>query len=111
MQTTNRIKTSELLRTKGALTGNFGRTKVRAGSTLADLGDSDRETIGNLPTQDEYVRRLQAALGKTDDARLAGFIRSELRKFQLRQIKQNDRISNPSGPYCDIRSREAFAWR
>jgi|GEM_PF-2260996 len=111
MQTTNRIKTSELLRTKGALTGNFGRAKVRAGSSLADLGDSDRETIGNLPTHDEYVRRLQAALGKTDDPRLAGFISFELRKFQLRQIKQNDRICNPAGPYCDIRSREAFAWR
>ena len=114
MQTTaktNRIKTSELLRTKGALTGNFGRAKVRAGSALADLGVSDRETVGNLPTQDEYLRRLQAALGKTDDARLAGFILSEIRKLQSRKIQQNDRISNPVGPHCDLSSREHFAWR
>ena len=108
---TNRIKTSELLRTKGALTGNFGRAKVRAGSAFADLGESDRESVGNLPTQDEYLRRLQAALGKTDDPRLAGFIVSEIRKFQSRKIKQNDRISNPAGPYCDIRSRARFACR
>jgi hypothetical protein len=108
---TNRIKTSDLLRTKGALTGNFGRRRVRAGSALADLGVTDRERVGNLPTQDEYLRRLQAALGEAGDARLAGFILSEIRKLQSRKIQQNDRISNPAGPHCDLRSRERLAGR
>jgi hypothetical protein len=114
METTpsiNRIKTSELLRTKGAVTGNFGRAKTRAGSTLNDLGVSSRATIGNLPTQDEYIRRLQEALRKTDDARLRAFISSELDKTTQRRILYDNRVSNPQGPYCDISMQRVAASR
>lgn len=115
MQTTapsiNRIKTADLLRTTGALTGNFGKAKVKAGSTLNDLGASTREHIGNLPTQDAYIRRLQEALGKTDDPRLVAFIKSELSKANNRKITDANRTSNPRGPYCDVRSRKHFACR
>lgn len=108
---TNRIKTSDLLRTKGAVTGNFGKAKVRAGSSLNDLGVSSRDFIGNLPSQDEYIRRLQEALGKTDDARLRAFIASELSKTTHRQIFRENRVTNPQGPYCSIDSRERYAGR
>lgn len=115
MQTTapsiNRIKTADLLRTKGAVTGNFGKAKVKAGSTLNDLGASHREHIGNLPTQDAYIKRLQEALGKTDDTRLQSFIKSELLKATNRKISDANRTANPRGPYCDIRSRKHFACR
>jgi len=114
MQTTqksNRIKTSELLRTKGAVTGNFGKAKVKAGSVLLDIGTSDRESVGNLPTQDEYVQRLKFALQKTTDERLKAFIRSEITKANNRKIDNDNRVSNPKGPYCDLRSRQRFAGR
>jgi len=110
-QQTNRIKTSELLRTKGAVTGNFGKAKVRAGSTLNDIGVSSRESIGNLPTQNEYLRRLQEALGKTDDPRLREFILSQLSKETNRRIARDNRVSNPKGPYCDLSMREIAASR
>lgn len=112
MQTTeslNRIKTSELLRTKGAVTGNFGRSKCKAGSALRDIGESDREAIGNLPTQDEYIRRLQTALGENLEPKVRNFILSELRKYKLRKIQNDRRVHNPQGPYCDLRSRKRFA--
>jgi len=114
METTpsnNRIKTSELLRTKGAVTGNFGKAKVRAGSSLNELGVSSRASIGNLPTQDEYLRRLQEALGKTNDPRLREFILSQLSKENNRRIPRDNRTSNPKGPYCDISMRRVAASR
>lgn len=114
METTkslNRIKTSELLRTKGAVTGNFGHAKCKAGSPLRDLGASDRESIGSLPTQDEYIRRLQTALGKNPEPKVREFILSELRKYQLRSIQNDRRVHNPQGPYSDIRNRKRFASR
>lgn len=108
---TNRIKTSELLRTKGAVTGNFGKAKVRAGSSLNELGVSSRASIGNLPTQDEYLRRLQEALGKTNDPRLREFIQSQLSKETNRRISRDNRTSNPLGPYCDLSMRRVAASR
>jgi len=114
METTkslNRIRTSELLRTKGAVTGNFGSAKCKAGSALRDLGNTSRENIGNLPTQDEYIRRLQTALGKDPEPKVREFILSELRKYQQRKIQNDRRVRNPLGPYCDVRSRKYFACR
>jgi len=114
METTtslNRIKTSELLRTKGAVTGNFGKSKCKAGSNLRDLGNTSRENIGSLPTQDEYIRRLQTALGKNPEPKVREFILSELQKYQLRKIQNDCRVHNPQGPYCDLRSRRFFACR
>lgn len=107
----NRIKTADLLRTKGAVTGNFGRAKVKSGSTLNDLGVSSRDHIGNLPTQDEYIRRLQEALGKTTDPKVRAFIESELRKPALRSITHVNRTRNPLGPYCDLSQRNIAASR
>jgi hypothetical protein len=107
----NRIKTAELLRTKGAVTGNFGKAKVKGGSTLNDLGVSSREHIGNLPTQDEYIRRLQEALGKDPEPKVRNFIESELRKHSLRSISHDRRVYNPLGPYCDLSQRNIAASR
>jgi len=107
----NRIRTAELLRTKGAVTGNFGKAKVKSGSTLNDLGVSNRESIGNLPSQDEYIRRLQTALGKNPEPKVREFILFELRKYQLQRIQNERRVHNPQGPYCDVRSRKCFACR
>ncbi len=113
MQTTqksNRIKTSELLRTKGAVTGNFGKAKVKAGSTLSDLGTSDRESVGNLPTQDEYVQRLKFALQKTTDERLKAFIRSEIAKANNRKIDMTT-VSQIQRTLLRSSKRQRFAGR
>ena len=36
MESTNLSKTKPALRTSGAVTGNFGKAKVKSGSTLSD---------------------------------------------------------------------------
>lgn len=107
----NRIKTADLLRTKGALTGNFGKARVKAGSTLNELGASEREHIGNLPTQDEYLRRLSEALGKATDPKVRAFIEAELRKAKLQRITTHARVCNPQGPHCDLSQRRVAASR
>lgn len=105
----NRIRTAELLRTKGALTGNFGKARVKAGSSLNEIGVSQRESVGSFPTQEEYTRRLLTALELTSDPQVRQFIASELQKHKLRKVQNDNRILNPAGPHCDLRSRDRFA--
>ena len=52
----NKIKTA--FRTTGQLTGNFGKQKVRAGSTLQDIGNGE---VGCLPTFTQHLDRLLVA--------------------------------------------------
>ena len=56
MTNTNKIKTA--FRTTGRLTGNFGKAKVKGGSTLTDLGNGE---VGCLPTFTEHLDRLLIA--------------------------------------------------
>ena len=57
MTSSNLSKIKPQLRTTGNVTGNFGRPKAKAGSSLNDL------QAGNIGiTQDEYLQRLYTAL-------------------------------------------------
>lgn len=67
----NRTKTSETLRTKGNLTGNFGRPKVKINPGNIDIPTTalkkDNLTIAN---PDEYLKRIVYAYKTTTDVRL-----------------------------------------
>ena len=67
----NRTKTSETLRTKGNLTGNFGRQKPKAKPGVLEVSEKAL-TIDNLriPTRKEYLTRLRVAYQKTNDPKL-----------------------------------------
>ena len=99
MSETNLSKTKPALRTKGAVTGNFGAGRRKGGSSLNDIPANSRETLGNFPTQDEYYNRLVDAYNSTDDQRLKGFILGELRKMDAQ--RPGERVdAPPQGPYC-----------
>ena len=69
------------LRTKGNITGNFGRAKSKAGSSLNDLGGD-----GNIgATQDEYLNRLYYAFDNTTDPKLQRFLYQEVRKIHIQR--------------------------
>ena len=72
------------LRTTGRISGNFGRNKVSAGSSLNDLGVTDAEVV-KCTTQDEYLNRLYYAFDNTDDNKLRQFIYTEIRKILIQQ--------------------------
>lgn len=80
----NLSKIRPKLRTQGNITGNFGRPKAKAGSTLNDLGMTSKESI-KCVTQDEYLRRLYTAFDNTVDKKLKQFIYTEIRKILVQR--------------------------
>ena len=70
MTYSNLSKIRPKLRTQGNITGNFGRAKSKAGSSLNDLGGD-----GNIgSTQDEYLNRLYYAFDNTIEPKLRQFL-------------------------------------
>lgn len=84
MTYSNLSKIRPKLRTSGNITGNFGKSKVKAGSTLNEIGMSTKETI-KCATQDEYLNRLYYAFDNTDDKKLKEFIYTEIRNIHVQR--------------------------
>ncbi|NBV27593.1 hypothetical protein EBS02_01025 [bacterium] len=81
MTYSNLSKIRPKLRTSGNVTGNFGRPKSKAGSSLNDLGGN-----GNIGIdQDEYLNRLHYAFDNTTDSKLRRFIYTEIRKIHIQR--------------------------
>ena len=81
MNYSNLSKIRPKLRTTGRVSGNFGKSKVRAGSSLNDIGGD-----GNIgATQDDYLNRLYYAFDNTTDPKLQQFIYSEIRKIHIQR--------------------------
>ena len=95
----NRIKPA--FRTKGNVTGNFGKQKVKAGSTLSDIGVTSAEVVHVTRPQD-YERRLQEALRKTEDPRLIAYIETELKTLRVQRsegLKRVDHSGRTADPF------------
>ncbi len=84
MTYSNLSKIRPKLRTSGNITGNFGKSKVKAGSTLNEIGMSTKETI-KCATQDEYLNRLYYAFDNTTEPKLRQFIYHEIRKIHVQR--------------------------
>jgi hypothetical protein len=84
MTYSNLSKIRPKLRTTGNITGNFGKQKVKAGSTLNEIGMSTKETI-KCATQDEYLNRLYYAFDNTTEPKLRQFIYQEIRKIHVQR--------------------------
>ena len=81
MTYSNLSKIRPKLRTTGRVSGNFGKSKVTAGSTLNDIGGD-----GNIgATQDEYLNRLYYAFDNTDDNKLKQFLYTEIRNIHIQR--------------------------
>ena len=81
MTYSNLSKIRPKLRTEGRITGNWGKSKVTAGSTLNDIGGD-----GNIgATQDEYLNRLYFAFDNTDDNKLKQFLYQEIKKIHIQR--------------------------
>jgi len=84
MTYSNLSKIRPKLRTTGNITGNFGRPKSKAGSSLNEIGMTTKENI-RCATQDEYLNRLYYAFDNTDDPKLQRFLYSEIRKIHIQR--------------------------
>ena len=84
MTYSNLSKIRPKLRTQGNITGNFGRPKSKAGSSLNEIGMSTKETI-KCATQDEYLSRLYFGFDNTTDEKLKQFIYTEIRNIHVQR--------------------------
>jgi len=84
MTTSNLSKIKPKLRTSGRVSGNFGKSKVKAGSPLLNIGITKTEHV-KLTTQEEYMNRLCEAYTKTDDNRIRQFIYNEIKKIKIQR--------------------------
>lgn len=83
MTHSNLSKIRPKLRTTGRVSGNFGRNKVSAGSSLNDIGGD-----GNIGlTQEQYLSRLYHAFDNTTEPKLRQFIYQEIKKILIQQNK------------------------
>ena len=81
MTYSNLSKIRPKLRTTGRISGNFGRAKSKAGSSLNDLGGD-----GNIGvTQQEYLNRLYYAFDHTTEPKLRQFIYTEIKKIHIQR--------------------------
>jgi hypothetical protein len=84
MTYSNLSKIKPKLRTEGNITGNFGKSRVKAGSSLNDIGMTDKENI-KITTQDEYLNRLYHAFDSTTDPKLREFLYQEIKKIFIQR--------------------------
>jgi len=81
MTYSNLSKIRPKLRTSGRVSGNFGKSKVVAGSSLNDIGGD-----GNIgATQNEYLNRLYYAFDNTAEPKLRQFLYQEIRKIHIQR--------------------------
>ena len=81
MTYSNLSKIRPKLRTTGRVSGNFGKSKVKSGSILNDIGGD-----GNIgATQDEYLNRLYQAFDTTTDEKLKKFIYTQIRSILIQK--------------------------
>jgi len=86
MTYSNLSKIRPKLRTSGNITGNFGRSKSKAGSSLNDLGVTNVKVV-KCVTQSEYLNRLYHAFDHTTEPKLRSFLYTEIRKILIQQGK------------------------
>ena len=67
MDNINRIKPA--FRTTGRVSGNFGKNKVKAGSSLNDLTDGN---VGSLPTKLQWFHTLLSAYNELPERNRPG---------------------------------------
>ena len=68
------------LRTQGQITGNWGKSKVKAGSSLSDIGMSSKDVI-KVTKRSDYINRMIQAFHSTDDPKIKDFCYHELHRL------------------------------
>ncbi len=84
MTYSNLSKIRPKLQTEGRITGNWGKSKVVAGSTLKELGVTNVKVV-KCTKQDDYLNRLYKAFDATEDPKLKKFIYTEIRKIHVQR--------------------------
>ena len=77
---TNLSKIKPKFRTTGNISGNFGKAKVKAGSSLNEIGVSTKETI-HVTKRSDYIDRMISLFYNTEDTKMRHFAYTELHRL------------------------------
>lgn len=89
--TSNLSKIKPKLRTEGRVSGNFGRNKVKAGSSIQSIGVTKVKVV-NVVKPDDYLNRLMEAFDKTDNVKLKNFLYTEIRDILVQRGQWTSQI-------------------
>jgi len=78
--TSNLSKIKPKLRTQGNVTGNFGRPKTRAGSSLSQIGLSSKDVI-HVTKRSDYIDRMIKLFYDSEDKKMKHFAYTELHRL------------------------------
>lgn len=96
--TSNLSKIKPKLRTEGRVSGNFGKNKVRAGSALAEIGETKTETV-RIAQRSEYIDRMLTILSNTSDAKMREFAYRELHRLNYIKQRRIEGIQRTAEPF------------
>jgi hypothetical protein len=80
----NLSKIKPKLRTQGNVTGNFGRSKVKANSPLRDIGVTKAKVV-NITTPNDYLNKMYYVLDNTTDSKMKQFAYNEIKKILIQR--------------------------
>ena len=98
LTTSNLSKIKPKLRTKGRVSGNFGRNKVRAGSQIADLGVTKAENISITP-RGKYVEKMETIYFNPPNDKMRRFAYEELQRLHYFQVQRLEKAGRTAQPY------------
>jgi hypothetical protein len=93
MFNSNLSKIRPKLRTQGAMTGNFGVPKTKAGSPLREIGETQSETVRIAP-REVYISRMVELL---NHPQMKAFAQGELHRLGYYEQKR----LGPQGRTCE----------
>ena len=82
----NLSKIKPKLRTEGRVSGNFGKNKVKAGSSIVGFGVTTTKVV-KITTPNDYLVKMYYVLDNTTDSKMKQFAYEEIRKILIRQGK------------------------
>lgn len=78
---------AQMPRMKGAVTGNFGRAKVKAMPGTYDISKATLSKNGlRIPRPDDVMLRYMEAYNNTDDPKLQKFLMETIRDYYNKRI-------------------------
>lgn len=94
----NLSKIKPKLRTTGRVSGNFGKNKVRAGSALAEIGETKTETV-RIAQRSEYIERMLAIYSNPPSASMKEFAYRELHRLNYIKQRRIEGIQRTAEPF------------
>ena len=84
MTASNLSKIKPKLRTQGNVTGNFGRPKTKAGSSMRDIGVTKAKVV-NITTPNDYLNKMYYVLDNATDSKMKQFAYNEIKSILIQR--------------------------